>query len=300
MATVGVPSSIAGMTFSPHRTDAGTGFGRMQISSWQGANLYEVPLTPAGGGIFTPGNVTLFVTLPQQGTGAIQYVPSGPLTGNLMYVNYNFGEVRVLTIHPATGLPIDKGTGQPTLGTTNPTDSRFASGLGVGPWGLEFDPRTNDFFVATFNGDPANSIVQIGGAGFPPPTKTTATYTTTTSTSTTTTTNARDRMRRPRGQLRVHPLPARCAPGERPGEARSRHHQDGPGERGHRGPIEDAGRGGRRHGRSQEAGVERAQEVRAQADRLQPSPALAELAQEDPGRDAERPARGGRARSSRT
>lgn len=186
MGTVGVPSSVAGMTFSPHRTDPGTGFGMMQVSSWQGANLYEVPLTSAGAGIFTPGAVTLFVTLPQQGTGAIQYVPSGPLAGNLMYVNYNFGEVRLLTIDAATGLPVDKTSGLPTLGTTNPTDSRFASGLGVGPWGLEFDPRTNDFFVATFRGDPANSIVQIGGAGFPPPP--TASTTTTTTTITTTTT----------------------------------------------------------------------------------------------------------------
>ena len=84
MTTVGVPPSIAGLTFSPHRIDPGTGFRQMQISSWQGANLYEVPLTPAGSGIFTPGAVTLFVTLPQQGTGGIQYVPSGPLAGNLM------------------------------------------------------------------------------------------------------------------------------------------------------------------------------------------------------------------------
>jgi hypothetical protein len=108
-----------------------------------------------------------------------------------MYVNWNFGEVRLLTIDAATGLPVDKGTGQPTLGTTNPTDSRFASGLGVGPWGLEFDPRTNDFFVATFRGDPTNSIVQIGGVGFPPPSTTTTSTTTTSSkpgSSTTTTT----------------------------------------------------------------------------------------------------------------
>ncbi len=187
MAPIGVPSSIAGLTFSPHRTDPGTGFGRMQISSWQGANLYEVPLTSGAGGIFTPGAVTLFVTLPQQGTGAIQYVPSGPLAGNLMYVNWNFGEVRLLTIDPATGLAVDKGTGQPTLGTTDPVDARFASGLGVGPWGLEFDPLTNDFFVATFRGDPANTIVQIGGAGFPPPESTTTTTATVTTTTTTTT-----------------------------------------------------------------------------------------------------------------
>src|SRR5262245_32922681 len=43
MANVGVPSSIAGLTFSPHRTDPGTGFGPMQVSSWQGANPYGHP-----------------------------------------------------------------------------------------------------------------------------------------------------------------------------------------------------------------------------------------------------------------
>jgi hypothetical protein len=53
----------------------------------------------------------------------------------------------------------------------------------VGPWGLEFDPRNNDFFVATFRGDPANSIVQIGGTGFPPPPSTSTTTSTTTPTS---------------------------------------------------------------------------------------------------------------------
>ncbi len=187
MATVGVPTSIAGLTFSPHRVDPATGFGRMQISSWSGANLYEVPLAPAGGGIYTPGQVSLFVTLPRQGTGSIQYVPSGPLAGNLMYVNYNVGEVRLLTIDRATGLPVDRLTGQPALGTTTPTDTRFASDVG-GAWGLEFDPRTNDFFLATFNGDPANTIIQIGGRGFPPPTTTTTGVATTTTTTTTTTT----------------------------------------------------------------------------------------------------------------
>ena len=141
MSKVGVPSSIAGLTFSPHLLDPGTGFGQLQISSWSGANLYDVPLTPAGGGIFTPGTARLFVTLPRQGTGAIQYIPSGPSAGDLMYVNWNFGEVRILAIDPTTGLPIDKTTGVPTRGTANPKDSRFAYGFGVGPWGLEFDPR---------------------------------------------------------------------------------------------------------------------------------------------------------------
>ena len=163
MAKVGVPSSIAGLTFSPHVLDPATGFGQLQISSWSGANLYDVPLTPAGDGVFTPGPVQIFVTLPKQGTGAIQYVPSGPSAGDLMYVNWNFGEVRILTIDPATGLPIDTTTGLPTRGTASPEDRRFASDLGTGPWGLEFDPRTNDFFLGTWSGKPTNTIIQIGG-----------------------------------------------------------------------------------------------------------------------------------------
>ena len=48
-----------------------------------------------GGGLFDPGTVVLFVSFPQQGTGAIQYVPSGLFEGNLMYVNWDFGEVCV-------------------------------------------------------------------------------------------------------------------------------------------------------------------------------------------------------------
>ena len=33
--------------------------------------------------------------------------------------------------------------------------------------GLEFDPLTLDFFVATFGGEPADTIVQIGQTGLP-------------------------------------------------------------------------------------------------------------------------------------
>ena len=166
MAAVGVPSSVAGLTFSPHLDDTSTGFGQMQVSSWQGDNIYNVPLTPAGGGLFEPGTAVLFASLPQQGTGAIQYVPAGLFEGNLMYVNWDFGEVRVLEIDSDTGLPIDADSGQPTLGTSNPVDERFAYDIGVGPWGLEFDARSRDFFVSTWNGDPLNSIIQFSGPGF--------------------------------------------------------------------------------------------------------------------------------------
>ena len=166
MQPLGVPESIAGLTFSPHLIDPGTGFAQMQVSSWDGDQLFDVPLTPAGGGIFTPGTAVNLVTLPFQGTGAIQYVPTGPLAGNIMYVNWDYGEVRLLIIDAATGLPIDGTTGLPTRGTTDPIDNLFISDLGVGPWGLEFDPLAGDFFLGTFEGDPPNTILQIGG--FPP------------------------------------------------------------------------------------------------------------------------------------
>jgi hypothetical protein len=170
MEDVGLPSSVAGLTFSPYIEDPNTSFGMMQVSVW-GSNrtLYNIPLDPLGGGIFKPQGVEVFVNLPRQGTGAIQYIPSGPLQGDMMYVNWDYGEVWILQIDAATGLPIDDTTGSPTLGTSDPRVQLFASGLGSGPWGLEFDPLTNDFFVSTWGGSPYNTIIQIGGKGLPPP-----------------------------------------------------------------------------------------------------------------------------------
>ena len=119
-----------------------------------------------------------------------------------MYVAFNAGELHIVTIDPATGLAVDGTTGRPTLGTTNPVDMRFARGFGsdttAGPFGLEFDPRNNDMFVSTWEGDSSvfNSIIQIQGfshvttttSTVPPPTTTSTTATTTTVPQTTTTT----------------------------------------------------------------------------------------------------------------
>jgi len=170
MGDAGLPRSIAGLAFSPYIEDPNTNFGMMQVSVW-GANrtLYNVPLNPLGGGLFEPQAAEVFVNLPRQGTGAIQYIPSGPLQGDMMYVNWDYGEVWILEIDEATGLPIDDTTGSPTLGTSDPRVQLFASGLGRGPWGLEFDPLTNDFFVSTWQGSPRNTIIQISGKGLPPP-----------------------------------------------------------------------------------------------------------------------------------
>jgi hypothetical protein len=167
LTDTGLPSSIAGLAFSPHLTDTNTGFAQMQCSTWQGAGLFNVWLQPLGGGLFAPQSAAHFVELPRQGTGAIQYFPSGPLRGHILYVNWDYGEVMVLFMDPATGLAFDADTGLPQAGTANPIVTRIAHDLGVGPWGLEFDPLTLDFFVATWGGSPANSIIQIAQTGLP-------------------------------------------------------------------------------------------------------------------------------------
>ena len=190
---LGVPRAIAGFTFSPFRIDPGTGFGRLQINTGLGSNLYELSLGPSGGGFFAPSAQTLFATLPKQYLAGMQYVPSAPFAGNLMYVANDDGELHVITIDPGTGLAVDGTTHQPTLGTASPLDTRFASGFGSnatsGPFGLEFDPINNDLFVSTWEGDPSvfNSIVQIQGFSHVTTTTSTTTRTTTSTTSTTTT-----------------------------------------------------------------------------------------------------------------
>jgi len=190
---LGVPRAIAGFTFSPFRIDPGTGFGRLQINTAYGSNLYELALSPSGGGFFAPAAQTLFATLPRQYLTGMQYVPSPPFAGDLMYVANDDGELHIITIDPGTGLAVDGTTHQPTLGTVSPVDTLFVSGFGSnttsGPFGLEFDPINNDLFVSTWEGDPSvfNSIVQIQGFSHVTTTTSTTTRTTTSTTSTTTT-----------------------------------------------------------------------------------------------------------------
>ena len=107
----------------------------LQCSTWQGAGLFDIELAPLGGGLFQPLSASQWVTLPRQGTGAIQYFPSGPLAGQVLYVNWDFGEVMVLFVDPATGLAYDADSGLPSHGTANPITTRIAHDFGVGPWG---------------------------------------------------------------------------------------------------------------------------------------------------------------------
>lgn len=161
---LGIPTSVAGAIFVPSTLPNG---GNFLVSTYSSGQVFTVPLTDNADGTFTPGTASLFIDLPSGAGGAIGYVPSGAYEGDLIYVNWTGGTVDIVDIDPATGFAIDAGTNLPTLGTTNPKITPFASGLGVGPWGLTFDPMTNDFFLSTWAGTPSNVIIQI--SGFPPP-----------------------------------------------------------------------------------------------------------------------------------
>ena len=185
VAPLGVPLWLAGLAFSQVRIDAGTSFGRLHVSVYNGdpdttpRDIYEIGLTPLGDGFFAPGSATRFLSLPEglnPGTvNGLCYVPVAPFFGSLMYTSFDAGEVHYLDIDPATGLAIDSVSGLPTLGTSSPVDHLFASDLSVGPVGLDFDPLTTDLFISTYEGSPANSIIQIGGFSAAPSTTTTTT-----------------------------------------------------------------------------------------------------------------------------
>lgn len=168
------PPEAGGVTFSPHLVDSETGFGMLQLSSWTllTHDIYNVHLRPLPAGLFAPQRSELFARLPGPASGnglagSIRYIPSGPKSGDLLYANWNSGEIKIMVIDKATGLAVDARTGNPTLGTRRPTVLRFASGMGNGPMGLAFDPVGGDLFISTNRGNPRNAIIQIGG--FPPP-----------------------------------------------------------------------------------------------------------------------------------
>src|SRR6185295_2817805 len=111
LADVGGPLAISGLTFSPFRTDPSTGFGRLLIANGYLRFLYEVPLgaeSPAGSGRYplqSGATLTGFAKVARAGLGAIQFVPAGTFQGDLLYAATANGELRLVMIDPATGLP---------------------------------------------------------------------------------------------------------------------------------------------------------------------------------------------------
>src|SRR4029453_3110198 len=67
-----------------------------------------------------------------------------------------------LMMDEASGVRIAAGSTQPQLGTVNPVDQLFASDMGEGPLGMDFDPITHDLFLPTPQGIPFKTLLQIG------------------------------------------------------------------------------------------------------------------------------------------
>jgi len=162
LAGLGIPTSVGAAIFAPSTLP---NTGDLLLSTYSSGQVFTVALTDNGNGTFTPDTATLFVDLPNGAGGGISYIPSGTYEGDLIYVNWSNGTIDIVDIDPSTGFPIDAVTNQATLGTTNPKITPFASGLGRGPWGLTFDPISNDLFLTTWGGAPSNTLIQI--TGFP-------------------------------------------------------------------------------------------------------------------------------------
>jgi hypothetical protein len=157
--------SFGGLVFMPSGLSALNGIDLL-VGDWFNGVTNSYSLTDNGDGTFTPVFIegkspysnTVGVSFT---TGDQHFVPSGDFANDLMFTNWSGsdalgGTIGIIDIDPDTGFPV---TGADII--------PFASGFGFGPWGLEFDPITNDLFVSNWDGEPSNGIIQI--SGFPAP-----------------------------------------------------------------------------------------------------------------------------------
>lgn len=157
--------SFGGLVFMPSGLSALNGIDLL-VGDWFNGVTNSYSLTDNGDGTFTPVFIegkspysnTVGVSFT---TGDQHFVPSGDFANDLMFTNWSGsdalgGTIGIIDIDPDTGFPV---TGADII--------PFASGFGLGPWGLEFDPITNDLFVSNWDGEPSNGIIQI--SGFPAP-----------------------------------------------------------------------------------------------------------------------------------
>ncbi|MCH7914280.1 MAG: DUF1735 domain-containing protein [Deltaproteobacteria bacterium] len=149
-------TSFGGLAFVP---DPLPNAGDMLLGDWDTGEINIHSLTDNGDGFFTPGPKVFYSNSELGATGDLQFIPTGTFANDLMFTNFSNGTVSIIDIDPITGLPVGGGS--------TPSITLFASGLGSGPWGLDFDPITGNLFIANFGGNPPNGIVQI--SGFPPP-----------------------------------------------------------------------------------------------------------------------------------
>lgn len=164
--------SIYGFGFSPVITDPITGLEKLIIGS--DYNFWEVDLElntttgefdilylniaddddvidNSGATYFAKAVDTEDPTYAVHYPGAINFIPSGPLKGDMLFN----GDARVnrITIDPTTGRPANMIDPETTMFVTISTDS----------WTSFFDPKTNDFFVGSYTDASESYIAHFDG-----------------------------------------------------------------------------------------------------------------------------------------
>lgn len=135
------------------------GAGDLLVSNWDTGVIQSMSFTVEADGSFSIGAPAFYSNTQTGAAGDIHFVPAGPFgafVDDLMFTDWDNGIIGIVDIDPATGAPAGGGA--------SPTITQFAHDLGVGPWGLEFDPVSGNLFIANWNGSPSNSFIQIGVA----------------------------------------------------------------------------------------------------------------------------------------
>ena len=105
LTAAGVPQWTGGLRIVPPGLP---GAGNCYVSSYTQGSIYQIPLTPNPNGNGTyqvaPNSATLFATTPI-GAEGMGFIPSGPYAGSILHSNYTNGDLTLIVLDPATGLP---------------------------------------------------------------------------------------------------------------------------------------------------------------------------------------------------
>ena len=146
---------FGGLAFVP---DPLPNAGDLLVGDWSSGVINSHSLVDNLDATFTPMLQGFYSNSQSGATGDLHFIPTGAFAGDLMFTNWSNGTVSIIDIDPVTGFPVGGG-GAPSI-------TLLVSGLGSGPWGLDFDPITRNLFISNFGGSPSNGIIQI--SGFPP------------------------------------------------------------------------------------------------------------------------------------
>jgi hypothetical protein len=158
--SVTVPGAVnfGGATFVPGSLPNA---GDLLVGNWAGGQILTMSFTVNPDGTFSIGTPASYSNTQAGATGDIHFVPTGAFVDDLMFTNWDAGTIGIVDIDPLTGTPVGGG-GTPAI-------TQFAHDLGVGPWGLEFDPFSGNLFISNWAGSPADSFIQISGFAVPEP-----------------------------------------------------------------------------------------------------------------------------------